>query len=144
MRLNLQLFCCQVKSRCPVETIVIQQGHRRHLQSRTRRNQFLRRRSTTKETERRPRMKLDVLLTAHGLLLTLSHRFPRRTIAHSSNLDRCGKGFHSRLKLNRAPRRPTHLSPKHPSATSHLTRAKGPRRKQSRREPCLISFDRAH
>src|SRR2546421_5118731 len=144
MRLDLQLFCCQVKSRCPVETVVIQQGHRRHLQSRTHCNQFLRRRSATKETERRPRMKLDVLLTAHGLLLTLSHRFPLRTIAHSSNPGKCGKGSHSRLKLNRAPRRPIHLSPKHPSATSHLTRAKDPRRKQSRHELCLISLDCAH
>src|ERR1041384_1528629 len=63
MRLDLKLFGGQVKSRCPVETIVIQQGHCRHLVFRTHGDQFFRRRSALKETERRPRMKLYVF---HG------------------------------------------------------------------------------
>jgi hypothetical protein len=56
MSLDAILFCREVKSRGAINSIAIQQSHRRHVQLKSGSNQLLRHRSALEKTKSRPRM----------------------------------------------------------------------------------------
>src|ERR1041384_325449 len=60
MRFDAIPFCSEMKSRCAINSIAVQQSHRRHLQLETGSNQLLRHRSALQKTKSRPRMQFNV------------------------------------------------------------------------------------
>src|SRR5215208_1790224 len=58
--LDVILLCGKVKPRRAINSITIEQSHRRHLQLNAGSNQFFRHRSALQKTKSRPRMEFDV------------------------------------------------------------------------------------